>query len=172
MAGTAATDLSRLAAGEATPVDRLLALQTIPAFARLSAEELLHLAGAARRVAFDPARPVALPADPPRLLLVLDGELAVEVDGQPARSAKAGHAVGVYETLAGVPLGRTVRAVRAGAALGVAHDDLVDLLGERPELVRQLFRAVFGRRDETAAAGPPAGAPARARTADAAAGMA
>lgn len=125
---------------------------------RLPAGELRHLAGAARRVPFDPARPVAMPADPPRLLLVLDGELAVEADGQPAISAKAGDAVGLYETLAGVPLGRTVRAVRAGAALGVAHDDLVDLMGERPELIRQLFRAVFDRRDATAASGARAAA--------------
>jgi AAA family ATP:ADP antiporter len=153
VAGTAGAELARLASGETTPVERLLALQTIPAFARLAAEELLQLAGVARRVPFGPGRPVARPADPPSLLLVLEGELAIEADGLPALAAKPGDAVGLFETLAGVPLGRAVRAAGGGAALCVAHDDLVDLLGERPDLVRQIFQTLFGRRD---APGPAA----------------
>jgi hypothetical protein len=58
-----------------------------------------------------------------------------------------------------VPLGRTVRAAGGGVALCVAHDDLVELLGERPDLVRQIFQTLFGRRD---APGPAAASAAAA----------
>ena len=39
-----------------------------------------------------------------------------------------------------------------GAALVVSHDDLFDLLGQRPALLQQLFAVLFGRRREVVAA--------------------
>jgi hypothetical protein len=42
--------------------------------------------------------------------------------------------------------------VRSGAALRIDRDELFDLLGERPELLRQLFEGMFRISADTAAA--------------------
>jgi hypothetical protein len=51
-----------------------------------------------------------------------------------------------------VPVGRRARAASAGAALRIDHDDLFDLIGQRPELMRNLFTVLLGGRSSTAAA--------------------
>ena len=37
----------------------------------------------------------------------------------------------------------TADVVRSGVALRINHDDLLDVLGERPELLRQMFASMF-----------------------------
>ena len=53
----------------------------------------------------------------------------------------------VFETLAGVSLGCRARVVRDGVALRVTHEDLFDLLAHRPDLLKQLFGALFSAPD-------------------------
>jgi CRP-like cAMP-binding protein len=86
--------------------------------------------------------------DAPRLIVLLSGEVALEADGAETIVANEGDAIGVIETLAGVPLGRSARVATPGAALVVSHDDLFDLLAQRPALLQQLFAVLFGRRRE------------------------
>jgi CRP-like cAMP-binding protein len=45
--------------------------------------------------------------------------------------------------LSGQPLGKIAEVVRSGVALRLDRDALFDLLGERPELLRQLFEGMF-----------------------------
>jgi CRP-like cAMP-binding protein len=45
--------------------------------------------------------------------------------------------------LSGQPLGRSADVLRGGTALRIDRDDLFDLLGQRPELMRQLFEGMF-----------------------------
>ncbi|MDP6610364.1 MAG: cyclic nucleotide-binding domain-containing protein, partial [Vicinamibacterales bacterium] len=87
-------------------------------------------------------------ADPPALCVVLSGELSLEApsgtkSGEPV-VAKPGDAIGVFETLAGVSIGRRAEALSDGIALHIGHDDLFDLLAHRPALLRQFFGALFG----------------------------
>ena len=58
----------------------------------------------------------------------------------------------MYETLANVEsAGGDVRlvATERGAALRINRDELFDLVGQRPELLQQIFAAIFAR------GGPP-----------------
>ncbi len=54
--------------------------------------------------------------------------------------------------LSGRPLGKNAEVLRGGIALKLDRDELFDLLGERPELLRQLFEGMFRMEVETAAA--------------------
>jgi hypothetical protein len=45
--------------------------------------------------------------------------------------------------MAGRPLGLSAAVARNGVALKIDRDDLFDLLGERPELLRQMFSGMF-----------------------------
>jgi hypothetical protein len=45
--------------------------------------------------------------------------------------------------MAGQPLGRTAAVTRSGIALRLDREDLFSLIGERPELLRQIFAGLF-----------------------------
>ena len=65
----------------------------------------------------------------------------------PALRAEPGDVVGIQEALAGAA-GREPRRLtvaEAGAALRIDRDDLFDLLGQRPDLLQQIFSALFGK---------------------------
>ena len=127
-------------------VDRVLVLHRLPVFSRISAEEILHLGAIARDTALEAGRTVAGEADPPAITILLSGDLSLE-PAEPSKgdaiSASSGDVIGLYETLAGVPLGRRQRVARGGWALRIEREDLFDLLGQRPALLQQLFAALF-----------------------------
>lgn len=143
-----------LASGQAfRPIDKILALQRMPLFSSCSAAEVRSLLGVARDIALNAGQTLLVEGDPPSCVLVLSGEVAVMTAPQ-AHDAVNGDAVGLYETLAGVPLGVEVRATKDGRALRISHDDLFDVLGQRPDLLKQLFAGVFeGRRTEAVTPG-------------------
>ncbi|HAK56987.1 MAG TPA: hypothetical protein DCP38_16120 [Acidobacteria bacterium] len=146
--GAHGEEIARLAAGGLTPVQRVLVLGRIPMFSRVSAEEMLYLASIVHEVPLIKGQALAEEADPPALCVVLSGELSLEApsgtkSGEPV-VAKPGDAIGVFETLAGVSIGRRAEALSDGIALHIGHDDLFDLLAHRPALLRQFFGALFG----------------------------
>jgi CRP-like cAMP-binding protein/HEAT repeat protein len=146
--GDNAAELGRLAAEGLSPVEKVLALQKVGPFAQVPADELLHLANAARRVRFEEGKLLARPADVPGVLVILDGELVLEGPGAEAVRARPGDVVALLETLGGLPLGRDVKAAAAGAALRIGHDELFDVLGDRPALLRRLFARLSNRREQ------------------------
>ena len=149
--GTPGDEISHLAAGQLTPIQKVLALQRIPVFSKISGEEMLHLASIARQVPFETGQTLSDETDPPVLCMVLSGELALYAsrgDQQPL-IARRGDVLGIYETLAGTQSGAVGRdplrlvVERGGSALKIEGEDLFDLLGQRPELLQQLFSALF-----------------------------
>jgi len=87
---------------------------------------------------------------PPALWLLLSGEIALSSStSQVPIRGRGGDIIGALEMLGGQPLGLAARVVESGIALRIARDDLFEVLGERPELLRQIFASMFRR-----AAGP------------------
>ena len=149
--GTPGDEISHLAAGQLTPIQKVLALQRIPVFSKVSGEEMLHLASIARQVPFETGQTLSDETDPPVLCMVLSGELALYAsrgDQQPL-IARRGDVLGIYETLAGTQSGAVGRdplrlvVARGGSALKIEGEDLFDLLGQRPDLLQQLFSGLF-----------------------------
>ena len=60
-------------------------------------------------------------------------------------TARGGDIIGVVDTMAGRSLGRSAKVVQGGVALKIDREDLFDVLGERPELLRQMFASLFKR---------------------------
>ena len=143
-----------------SPVQKVLALQSLPLFAHATGDEMLHLAAAARETRLAAGEALAASGDRPAIFFVLSGELVLEAPRDPVDPNAAagpmvagpGDAVGVHETLAGVAFGRTVRATRDGLALRLDRADFLDLLGQRPALLQQVFRALFDLLPAAAAA--------------------
>jgi CRP-like cAMP-binding protein len=139
-----AADLEVLAATGLSPIEKVLALQRIPLFARVSAEEMVHLANIANTVTMKVGEPLFPESAPPALWLILSGEVSLESSaGEPPATARGGDVIGSVFTMAGEPLGRSADVVRSGVALRLDQEDLFDALGERPDLLRQVFEAMF-----------------------------
>jgi CRP-like cAMP-binding protein len=147
IAGTpqGSAELGRLTGEGLTPIEKLLALQNVGPFAHIPADELLHLANAARRITFTDGQVLLRAAEVPATLVLLDGELSLAASDGTETRAPGGAVVGLLETLGGVPLGCDARVTRSGIALRIAHDDLFEVIGERPAFLRRLFARLFGR---------------------------
>ena len=152
MPGGAAADLLAGAAEGVLPVEKVLMLQRLPLFSGVSADEMLHVATVAKETRFEEGKDVAAEGEAPAIYYVLAGELAAVAPprdprdpgaGTPPAIAGPGDAVGIFETLAARPIGRTLHATRAGVALRIGRDDLIDQLGHRPALVQQVFASLF-----------------------------
>jgi len=150
--GAAPEDLQALATDGLTPIEKVLVLQAVPVFARVSAEELLQIAAVARETKLEPQTQLAAEGDAAGIIAVITGALSVEPPPQDPRdpgprmqtlSASPGDVVGVYETMAGLPFGRTIHVTRRGSALRIDRADLFDLAGQRPALLQQMFEALF-----------------------------
>lgn len=138
--GGAAPDLLALAAEAAVPVHRMLVLQRLPLFSQVTSHEMFHAAAIARLHHTAAGSEVAAQGRSPAVYYVLTGELATE-PGEP--TARPGDAFGVYETLAGHPIGRVIRATQPSAILSIDRADLLDVLGQRPMLAEQVFASLF-----------------------------
>jgi len=129
-----------------TPIEKVLALRNVPIFSGVAAEEMVQLASIARQLPLEPGATQARESDPPALYVLLSGELTLEPStssGERTTTAAAGDVIGLVETLAGTPIGRSVVASRKGCALRIEREDLFDLLGQQPALLQQLFSALF-----------------------------
>jgi len=152
----AARELGQLAHGGLTAIDRVFALQYVPLFRRVSAEEMRHLAAVAAPVTMKEGAVLFPESAPPALWLLLTGEaMLASSTGEPPETARGGDAIGALSTMAGKSLGRTATVVKGGVALKIDREDLFDVLGERPELLRQMFASLF-RRERPVAAAPAA----------------
>jgi CRP-like cAMP-binding protein len=151
-AGPAPEDLQALTAGGLAAVEKVLVLQAVPIFARASAEEMRHVSSIAHEIRLEQGASLAAEGDAASIIAVISGELSVEPPPQDPRdpgarahalSAGPGDVVGVHQTMAGLPFGRSVHATRSGAALRIDRGDLFDLVGQRPALLQQIFGALF-----------------------------
>ena len=126
------------------PIEKVLALEHVLLFAHLSAEEALHLAGITRTVTMAEGQVLFRGIDRPALWLLLSGEVRLEAtETRAAATAVGGDTIGSFSTLAGPRIGADATVTRSGIALGIDRDDLFELVGDRPEMLRQLFTGVM-----------------------------
>jgi AAA family ATP:ADP antiporter len=133
--------------GALRPIDKVLMLQRLHLLSRMPVEERMAMSTIATEVRLAPGSALFDEADPPALHTIIDGKVTLAAtDGLPVIEADSGDAIGLFETLAGVPIGRSARVTEAGRALRISHDDLFDLISQRPSLMQHLFTGLFGRR--------------------------
>jgi CRP-like cAMP-binding protein len=135
----AGRDLERLAKAGIEPVEKVLALQRVPSFSALNAEEIRQLANISRAVTMTAGTPLFEAAARPATWLLLSGEVNLEQPDGTKLTARGGDVIGSFCALAGREIARSANITRDGYALRIAADDLFELLGERPDLLRQLF---------------------------------
>ena len=146
VAGAAPAALGSVSGQGLTDVQKGPALRLIPLFAKVTGVEMLHLAAIATQVALDTSALFTDETSPPCLAIVLSGELGMQASGGARTVARAvpGDVVGMYETLVGAGQIR-LAATQPSSVLKIDREDLFDLLGQRPDLLQQIFAAIFDR---------------------------
>jgi HEAT repeat protein/CRP-like cAMP-binding protein len=148
----AARELEQLVTDGLSAVEKVLAVAHVPVFAHLSAEEGRHLASITRTVTMVEGQPLFRATDRPTTWLLLSGEVRLEAtDELEPAIAVAGDTIGSFSALAGPRVGRDATVTKSGVALCIDRDDLFEMLGDRPEMLRQLFAGVM---EQTAAYRP------------------
>ena len=124
-------------------IHKVLALQQVPLFSHLSAEEALQVAGIAQAVTINEGQTLLRGTGRPAVWVILSGEVQLEgTEGRPATRAVGGDTVGAFTALAGPGVGGDATVTCSGVALRIDRDDLFDMLADRPEMLRQLFVSV------------------------------
>jgi CRP-like cAMP-binding protein len=140
----AGRELGQLGAAGLQPVEKVLAIQRVPIFRYLSAEEAQQLAGITRTVEMREGMTLFQASERPGTWLVVAGEVQLEAnDTHPAAVARGGDAIGSFAALAGPRIGQNARVTRAGLALHIDRNDLFEMLGDRPEMLKQLFAGIM-----------------------------
>ena len=142
---TAAMDFGRLAASGLSPVEKVLALQRVPLFSRVSADEMRQLGDIAKAVSLEKGTTVFTASAPAALWLVLSGAIVLKSGSPetPPITVRGGEVIGSLEVMSGRPLGLIGEAIEDGTAVRLDREELFSLLGERPELLRQIFSGMF-----------------------------
>jgi CRP-like cAMP-binding protein len=140
----AAIKLEKLAQDGLLPVEKILAMQRVPVFSRVSVDEMQHLARIAHEVRMTAGTQLFAQSSPPAVWLLLNGEVHLQDPQDGSRmAAGAGDTIGTLATMSGRSLNLSAQVVRAGLALRMESTDLFQLLGDRPELLRQIFAGMF-----------------------------
>ena len=129
-----------------TAVEKGMALRRIPLFARVTGAEMLHVAAIAERVRLAADESFSDAGSRPSLALVLAGELELQTTTGAKTPARAlpGDIVGMHETLAAARQVFLV-ATMPCVVLKIDREELFDVLGQRPDLLRQVFGAILDR---------------------------
>ncbi len=132
------------AAGSLNSIGKATLLEALPAFTGISRDEMLSIAAVTSERSAASGTQTLAETDPPALHLVVSGLFSLESSAdEPVVTASAGDAVGLYQMLAGIPLVRQGRWLEDGRFLSLDREDFLDLLVQRPELLRQLLAKLF-----------------------------
>ena len=142
---------AKLGAGEdadMTDVEKGPALSCIPLFGRVTGVELLQVAAVAEPVRIAAGERFSDESSQPSLAIVLAGELGLRAASGTRTVTRAlpGDVVGMHETLVG---GKQILVVATmpSLVLKIDREELFDLLGQRPDLLQQIFNAIFDRQE-------------------------
>jgi CRP-like cAMP-binding protein len=120
-------------------------------FSRIAVEEMRPLADITHTVTMTAGGPLFSASAPISLWLLLAGEVSLDDHaGGPQTVARAGDILGSLSMLSGREIGQSADVLRGGVALRIDREDLFDLLGERPELLGQMFEGMFRMGNEAA----------------------
>jgi AAA family ATP:ADP antiporter len=153
----AAVEFEQLAASGLRPVEKVLALQRVPVFARIAVDEMRALAEITHTRQMVTGESLFPESAPVALWVIVSGEARLkDVTSGEEIHARAGDVIGSLAMLSGRPLNYSAAVVKDGVALRIDREDLFDLLEERPELLRELFEGMFSIGSD-AAEGAPVG---------------
>ncbi len=131
-------------AGPLDAVEVARRLRAVPVFGRVAPDQLKHLVGVTREVALTQGETILGSGAVPAIYLLLDGDVRIVPSDGPAFVVTAGSTLGARELLTRTSPTWTAVVERAGRALRVDGEALVDLLADQSSLLQGVFGAALG----------------------------
>ncbi len=128
-------------------VEKVIALEAVELFSRLSPEQLARLASIAHEVRFPPGK-LVLDASQPvdALYVILDGAVDLARDGQPLATARRNEVLGAWALFDDEePTPVTAQTTADTRLLRIGRDDFYDLLADHSEITSALFSTLVKR---------------------------
>jgi AAA family ATP:ADP antiporter len=126
------------------PTDKILLFESYPGFSGISREELLGVIAIASELRYAEGVELFGEMDPPALHAVVSGLVVIEaIDEKFPISASDGDGIGLYQMFSGIPMVRRAVCASDSIILRVEREDFLDLLLQRPELMRQILANLF-----------------------------
>ncbi|MBS1149768.1 MAG: HEAT-like repeat-containing cyclic nucleotide-binding lyase [Myxococcaceae bacterium] len=120
---------------------RLFALEGVEIFAQSDVDDLAAVAAVAREQQFKTGEHVYQVGDPgDALYVILEGSVEARREGELLMKMSAKEAFGDHSLFDGAPRLTDIVVVEALTVLVIDRRDFLDLLGDRPELLRGVFR--------------------------------
>ncbi len=136
-----------------TGVERAIALRGSDAFRSVPMDQLVHVAAVAREERYAAGEVLFREGEPPGgLIVVLEGVVRLDRGGAAAGEAGAGEALGTWSLFDDHPRRATAAAATDARVLVLDREAFFDVLSERIEIVRSLFRDLAHRLIEPAGA--------------------
>lgn len=127
-------------------VEKALALRSAPLFATLAIDVLLPVANMCTELELEPGQVLFEQGEiGDALYVVIRGSVVVELNGEVIATLGAGESVGEMAALDWEPRSASVIAEQATALIRLDRNDLMDLLGDHPELVGRLATVLVDR---------------------------
>jgi HEAT repeat protein/CRP-like cAMP-binding protein len=141
----ASASLARLSGvRDLNPAEKVFALEAIPVFSGIPAEELPWLAAAADQVNLAEGSVLFRRGEPAAIHVLVSGGLHIEPEpDQPRLTAKPGDTLGIMESLAGRSLECLASAQEESLVLRLNREELLDVLSQRPVILQQFFSNLF-----------------------------
>jgi CRP-like cAMP-binding protein len=122
---------------------RLFALEGVEIFAQSDVDDLAAVAGVAKEQQFKRGEHVYQVGDPgDALYVILEGTVEARREGELLMRMGAKEAFGDHSLFDGAPRVTDIVAIEALTVLVIDRRDFLDLLGDRPELLRGVFRVM------------------------------
>lgn len=137
--GELSADVNRRVQAGLQPVDRVLLLQESPLLTEATGTQLMRLAAIARPVTFKAGEEISAGTASDAIIVVLTGSVTVAEHEGPTTTADSGDVIGMYQMLAGVPIGATSTGASAGTALRFNRADLFDVLADETTLLQAIY---------------------------------
>lgn len=124
-----------------TAVERAIALRNVDAFRGVPMEQLAHLAAVAREATYPRGDVLFRQGEPPgSLIVILEGRVLLEKDGQTFAEAGAGEPLGTWSLFDDRPRRAGATVAQDARVLLLDRDDFYDVLSEHVEIAKCLVQ--------------------------------
>ena len=129
-----------------TIIEKVLLLQNVDLFARVTTEQLSFLAAIAAEITAHPGRVIYSEGDAPDgLYIVVSGAVLMKRGGGEIDRITPGGAFGVWALFDNEPRLTTAEVVEESRLLYISRDDFYDVLSDHFEMVEGLFKHLVQR---------------------------
>jgi len=127
-------------------VEKALKLSTVDFLAHVSSEQRAHIANIAEEIELAPGAPIYRHGDAPdALYVIVAGAVRLHQDGEEIGVLGAGEAFGSWALIDDAPRVASALAEGPVTVLKVDREEFLELLGDRVDIVRALFKAMVER---------------------------